>query len=231
MARVLAHHVRKDMALLSLCELLLSAVFIYMFLLSSDVAPRSLAARIALSWNKFCLASAIPLAIVALLIELDNPGPVFYRQERTRLRGRPFILLKLRGMRADAEASGTPRWARKRDPRITPIGHIIRQTRIDELPQLLNGVRGDRSMIRPRPERSHFVEEPALAIPFYHKREAVRPGITGQAQVNYTHGASVEEAREKLACDLYYVKNRSILLAIAIPCSTVQVILFREGAC
>jgi exopolysaccharide biosynthesis polyprenyl glycosylphosphotransferase len=176
------------------------------------------------------VATLPPMVVVAVLIAVDSPGSVLYRQERIGLRGRPFMLLKFRSMRADAEACGTPRWAQKHDPRITRIGHFIRQTRIDELPQLLNVLRGDMSMIGPRPERLRFVGERTLAIPCYAKRAAVGPGITGWAQVNYPYGASVEDAREKLGYDLYYVKNRSFLLDVVILCSTVRVILFREGA-
>ena len=177
------------------------------------------------------LTATLPLMlVVAALIKLDSPGPAFYRQQRSGLLGRPFMLLKFRSMRADAEACGTPRWAQRRDPRATRVGRFIRQTRIDELPQLLNVLRGDMSMIGPRPERPHFVEELVRAIPCYNVRANVKPGITGWAQVNYPYGASVEDAREKLAYDLYYVKNRGILLDILILCATVRVILFREGA-
>lgn len=173
----------------------------------------------------------VPLmALVAVLIRIDSAGPIFYRQQRIGLGGRPFMLFKFRSMRTDAEASGTPRWAQPADPRITRVGHLIRQTRIDELPQLLNVMRGDMSMVGPRPERPHFVEQLAVALPFYRVRARVKPGLTGWAQVNYPYGASVEDAREKLAYDLYYVKNRSILLDIAIMFSTIRVVLFREGA-
>lgn len=177
------------------------------------------------------LIATLPLmAVAAILIKLDSPGPVLYRQQRTGLFGRSFMLLKFRSMYVDAEASGTPRWAEKHDRRITRVGRFIRQTRIDELPQLLNVLRGDMSVVGPRPERPHFVAELALALPFYDKRACVKPGITGWAQVNYPYGASVEDAREKLAYDLYYVEHRSILLDFVILCSTVRVILFREGA-
>ncbi len=177
------------------------------------------------------LVATVPLmAVVAVLIAVDSPGGVLYRQERIGRHGQAFLLLKFRSMRADAEIGGTPRWAQKHDPRVTRIGHFIRQTRIDELPQLLNVLRGDMSIVGPRPERPGFVEELIRAIPCYAKRAAVKPGITGWAQVNYPYGASVEDAREKLAYDLYYVKNKSILLDLVILCSTVRVILFREGA-
>ena len=173
----------------------------------------------------------LPLILVtAVLIKLDSPGPVFYRQERTGLHGRTFTLFKFRSMAADAEVAGKPQWAQKRDPRITRVGAFIRASRIDELPQLFNVLRGEMSMIGPRPERPVFVDELAKVIPFYNYRGYVKPGLTGWAQVNYPYGASVEDAREKLAYDLYYVKNRGMLLDMVILLSTVRVILFREGA-
>ncbi|MDR3538042.1 MAG: exopolysaccharide biosynthesis polyprenyl glycosylphosphotransferase [Acetobacteraceae bacterium] len=177
------------------------------------------------------LLLACPLmAITALLIKLEGPGPVFYRQKRTGLRGVPFTVFKFRSMTVDAEAGGDPRWAQRQDPRVTRIGSIIRPMRIDELPQLINVLRGEMSMIGPRPERPHFVEQLCRIIPFYHERSCVKPGLTGWAQVNFPYGASVEDAREKLAYDLYYVKNRNLLLDLLILLSTVRVVLFREGA-
>ena len=183
-------------------------------------------------WNLFMvtLLTLPVMVITAMLVKLDSPGPVFYRQQRAGYAGAPFTLFKFRSMSVDAEAGGKPRWAQKHDPRVTRVGQFIRQTRIDELPQLFNVLRGDMSMIGPRPERPHFVDELALAIPFYREREYFKPGITGWAQVNFPYGASVDDAREKLAYDLYYVKNRSIALDILIFCSTVRIILFREGA-
>ena len=177
------------------------------------------------------LLLTLPLmAITALLIKLDSPGPVFYRQLRAGQFGTPFTLFKFRSMSVDAEAGGQPRWAQQQDPRVTRVGSIIRLLRIDELPQLLNVLRGEMSMVGPRPERPHFVEQLAQIIPFYHERSYVAPGITGWAQVNFPYGASVEDAREKLAYDLYYVKNRNLLLDLLILFGTVRVILFREGA-
>jgi sugar transferase (PEP-CTERM system associated) len=173
----------------------------------------------------------LPLMLVtAALIKLDSRGPVFYRQERTGLHGKTFTLFKFRSMALDAEVAGKPQWAQKRDPRITRVGAFIRASRIDELPQLFNVLRGEMSMIGPRPERPIFVEELAKVIPFYNHRGYVKPGLTGWAQVNYPYGASVEDAREKLAYDLYYVKNCGVLLDMVILLSTVRVILFREGA-
>jgi exopolysaccharide biosynthesis polyprenyl glycosylphosphotransferase len=176
------------------------------------------------------LVTTLPLMLlVALLVRVDSPGPILYRQERVGLGGRPFTLLKFRSMRANAEARG-PAWAQQRDPRVTRVGSFMRRTRIDELPQLINILRGEMSFIGPRPERPHFVEQLAQAIPFYRERARVKPGLTGWAQVNYPYGASVEDARAKLSYDLYYVKNRSLLLDLLILVSTIRVILFQEGA-
>jgi lipopolysaccharide/colanic/teichoic acid biosynthesis glycosyltransferase len=176
------------------------------------------------------LVATLPLMLLtALLIRLDSRGPVLYRQERVGLRGRVFTLLKFRSMRLDAEARG-PVWAAQRDPRVTRIGAFIRMTRIDELPQLLNVLRGEMSFIGPRPERPHFVAQLERELPFYRDRALVKPGLTGWAQVNYPYGASVEDARAKLSYDLYYVKHRSVLLDLLILVATVRVVLFRRGA-
>jgi len=177
------------------------------------------------------LVLALPvMAAVALAIKLESPGPILYRQQRVGLHGTPFTLLKFRSMRVDAEAGGNPRWAQRRDPRVTRVGRFIRPLRIDELPQLINVLLGEMSMIGPRPERPHFVTQLAQAIPLYPQRNYVKPGVTGWAQVNYPYGASVEDAREKLAYDLYYIKNRGLLLDLLILCATVRVVLSREGA-
>jgi sugar transferase (PEP-CTERM system associated) len=176
------------------------------------------------------LAFTLPLMLLtALAIRLDSPGPVLYRQDRVGLGGRVFTVLKFRSMRTDAEARG-PVWAAQRDPRVTRIGSFIRLTRIDELPQLLNVLRGEMSFIGPRPERPHFVEQLEQALPFYRDRALVKPGLTGWAQVNYPYGASVEDARAKLSYDLYYVKHRSLLLDLMILIATVRVVLFQRGA-
>jgi exopolysaccharide biosynthesis polyprenyl glycosylphosphotransferase len=176
------------------------------------------------------LVTTLPLMLLlAVLIRLDSPGPVLYRQERVGFKGQPFTLFKFRSMRVNAEARG-PAWAQQRDPRVTRIGSFIRRTRMDELPQLINILRGEMSFIGPRPERPHFVEQLAEAIPFYGERARVKPGLTGWAQVNYPYGASVEDARAKLSYDLYYVKNRTPLLDLVILFSTIRVILFQEGA-
>jgi len=177
------------------------------------------------------LVLALPVMLLAaLMIKLESPGPILYRQQRVGLHGTPFTLLKFRSMRVDAEAGGNPRWAQRRDPRVTRVGRIIRPLRIDELPQLINVLLGEMSMIGPRPERPHFVKQLAQVIPLYPQRSYVKPGLTGWAQVNYPYGASVEDAREKLAYDLYYIKNRGLLLDLLILCATVRVVLSREGA-
>ncbi len=170
------------------------------------------------------------ILVAAAAVRLTSPGPVFYRQTRSGLGGRVFTLFKFRSMRVDAEAGGVPVWATRRDPRVTRVGRFLRLTRIDELPQVLNVLRGDMSIVGPRPERPGFVEELGRVIPHYHDRACVRPGITGWAQVKYPYGASVEDARMKLAYDLYYVRNRSLFLDLLILVATVRVVLFQEGA-
>ena len=170
------------------------------------------------------------LLLTALAIKLDSRGPVFYRQERVGLGGRVFTLFKFRSMVVDAEAGGTPQWASRQDPRVTRVGRFIRLTRIDEIPQVLNVLRGDMAVVGPRPERPAFVAQLSRLIPHYGDRACVKPGITGWAQVNYPYGASVEDARMKLAYDLYYVRRRSLFLDLLILIATVRVVLFQEGA-
>jgi sugar transferase (PEP-CTERM system associated) len=177
------------------------------------------------------LVLALPVMFVtALAIKLESPGPVIYRQERVGLGGRRFMCLKFRSMRADAEGDGIARWAERGDPRVTRVGRFIRKVRIDELPQLVNVLRGEMSFVGPRPERPGFVGELKEVIPFYDVRHSVKPGVTGWAQVRYSYGASVEDARKKLQFDLYYVKNHSLFLDLLILVETVRVVLFREGA-
>jgi sugar transferase (PEP-CTERM system associated) len=176
------------------------------------------------------LIATLPvMALTAALIRLETPGPVLYRQERVGLHGRVFTLLKFRSMQMDAEARG-PAWAAQRDPRVTRVGAFIRRMRIDELPQLINVLKGEMGFVGPRPERPHFVDQLAEVIPFYRDRACVKPGITGWAQVNYPYGASIEDARQKLSYDLYYVKHRNLFLDLMILFATVRVILFQEGA-
>jgi exopolysaccharide biosynthesis polyprenyl glycosylphosphotransferase len=177
------------------------------------------------------LLAALPLMLlVALAIKCDSPGPVFYPQERVGLRGRRFAVLKFRSMRQDAEADGRPVWAEAKDSRVTRVGRFIRWVRIDELPQLLNVLRGEMSVIGPRPERPYFVDQFNQLIPSYDDRHAVLPGITGWAQVNYPYGASLEDAREKLRYDLYYIANYSFRLDLQILLATVRVVLSGKGA-
>ena len=176
------------------------------------------------------LAISLPVMLAAAaLVWLSSPGPILYRQVRVGLHGRTFVLFKFRSMYLDAEAHG-PAWAARHDPRVTRLGQIMRHSRIDELPQLFNVLRGEMSIVGPRPERPHFVAQLDNLIPFHADRTRVKPGITGWAQVNYPYGASVEDARQKLSYDLYYVKHRSLLLDLVILMATVRVILFQEGA-
>ena len=169
----------------------------------------------------------IPLIILA--VRLSSPGPVFFSQTRVGRRGCPFTAYKFRTMRQDAEANGAV-WAAKEDPRVTPIGGFMRKTRLDEIPQLWNVLRGDMAFVGPRPERPEFVQWLSKEIPFYDLRHMIRPGITGWAQVRYQYGASLEETKRKLEYDLYYVKNQSIGLDLLIMFETIKTIILRRGA-
>jgi sugar transferase (PEP-CTERM system associated) len=174
---------------------------------------------------------AAPLVVLtAIAIRLDSPGPILYSQTRVGENGRVFNVYKFRSMRTDAEREGTPIWARDKDDRVTRIGRIIRKARLDELPQFWNVMRGDMSFVGPRPERPFFVEQLAQEIPFYQQRHAVKPGLTGWAQVKYRYGSSLEDAMEKLRYDLYYIKHLSIFFDLTIVFDTVKVVLFRKGA-
>lgn len=176
------------------------------------------------------LAFSLPLlAIAAVLIKLDSRGPVFFRQERTGRNEKPFRLVKFRSMRADAESATGPVWASVRDYRVTRVGRWLRITRLDEIPQFVNVLRGEMSFIGPRPERPFFVEKLKKEIPYYALRFAVKPGLTGWAQVQYRYGASVEDAIEKLKYDIYYIKNMSPLLDLWIALKTLKVVLFARG--
>jgi sugar transferase (PEP-CTERM system associated) len=175
--------------------------------------------------------AALPLIILtALLVFMDDGRPILYRQERVGENGRIFTLSKFRSMRKDAEQDGTPIWAKDGDDRVTRIGGFLRKTRLDELPQLWNVIRGDMSFVGPRPERPFFVEQLSGAIPFYQQRHAVKPGLTGWAQVKYRYGSSLEDAMEKLRYDLYYIKHLSVFFDLTIVFDTVKVVLFRKGA-
>jgi lipopolysaccharide/colanic/teichoic acid biosynthesis glycosyltransferase len=175
------------------------------------------------------LTLTLPVLLFAVLaIRWEGPGQVLYRQERVTRGGRHFRILKLRTMRVDAEASGAV-WAATKDSRITRVGALLRRTRIDELPQLVNVLRGEMSFVGPRPERPVFVAELARQIPLYNERHMVKAGLTGWAQINYPYGASVYDARSKLSYDLYYVKNFSVLFDLVILLQTLRVVLWPSG--
>jgi sugar transferase (PEP-CTERM system associated) len=177
------------------------------------------------------LVLAAPVMLLtALAIRLESPGPVFYRQERVGLNGRTFSVIKFRSMRDDAEKDGTPRWASADDDRVTRVGALIRRVRIDELPQFLNVLKGEMSLVGPRPERPYFVEQLTQKIPFFAVRHSVKPGVTGWAQVRYAYGATVEDSQEKLQYDLYYVKNHTLFLDLVVLFETVGVVLTGKGA-
>jgi len=178
------------------------------------------------------LVIALPfmlLAVLAIRIEDGWRAPVLYRQRRVGRYGQPFDVLKFRSMAVDAE-QGEAIWAVKNDPRVTRVGGVMRKTRIDELPQLLNVLRGEMSFVGPRPERPEFVERLEQKIPYYRERHTVKPGITGWAQLCYPYGSTEKDALEKLQYDLYYVKNRSLIFDLAILVQTVEVVLWGKGA-
>ncbi|WP_245478891.1 TIGR03013 family XrtA/PEP-CTERM system glycosyltransferase [Rubrivivax rivuli] len=174
--------------------------------------------------------SAPVMLVTAVIIKCESKGPALYRQERVGQNGRTFSIAKFRSMRTDAEKDGKPRWASANDDRVTRVGHVIRRLRIDELPQLFNVLRGDMSMVGPRPERPFFVEKLTQDIPFYALRHSVKPGVTGWAQVRYAYGATVEDSQEKLQYDLYYVKNHTLFLDLVVLIETVSVVLTGRGA-
>ncbi len=177
------------------------------------------------------LLFSLPVMLVtAILILLEDGAPIFYRQERVGLGGRTFRVIKFRSMRRDAEKDGRPRWATSNDSRTTRVGRVIRRLRIDELPQLLNVLAGDMSLVGPRPERPYFVDQLGQEIPFYSVRHCVKPGVTGWAQVRYQYGSSVDDAVQKLQYDLYYVKNHTLILDTLVLFETVRVVLTGEGA-
>jgi len=169
------------------------------------------------------------LPFIILAVRLSSPGPIFFSQTRVGQRGRLFAVYKFRTMRQDAEENGAV-WATKDDPRVTSIGKVMRSTRLDEIPQLWNVLRGDMAFVGPRPERPEFVEWLSKEIPFYDLRHMIRPGITGWAQVRYRYGASLDETKRKLEYDLYYVKNHSIGLDLLIMFETIKTIILRRGA-
>ena len=172
---------------------------------------------------------SLPIAIVtAILVKIESRGPVLYKQERVGKNGRVFTLMKFRSMRVDAEKDG-PVWAKTEDERMTRVGRIIRKIRVDEIPQFWNILRGDMNFVGPRPERPHFIAQLAQEIEYYEQRHLLAPGLTGWAQIKYPYGASIEDARQKLQYDLYYIKNQSITLDATIMFETIKTILLGRG--
>jgi exopolysaccharide biosynthesis polyprenyl glycosylphosphotransferase len=193
--------------------------------------PMAVRRLVSLLASLVCLLVLAPLfPLIALAIKLGSAGPAFYRQQRVGKNGIVFTCYKFRTMRSDAESQGTPTWASDNDPRITIVGRFLRRTRLDETPQLWNVLRGDMGFVGPRPERPEFVEWLSREIPYYHLRHLVRPGLTGWAQTRYGYGSSLEEAREKLKYDLYYIKNVSLSLDLLVVFQTVKIVLLGRGS-
>jgi sugar transferase (PEP-CTERM system associated) len=176
------------------------------------------------------LLTAPAMIVTALLIKLEDGGPIFFKQVRVGLGGREFEVIKFRSMRVDAERDGKAQWAQKNDSRVTRLGNFIRKVRIDELPQVFNVFRGEMSFVGPRPERPQFVQQLSQSIEYYSERHRVKPGITGWAQIRYPYGASEKDALEKLQYDLYYAKNHNLFLDLTILLHTAEVIIFGQGA-
>jgi lipopolysaccharide/colanic/teichoic acid biosynthesis glycosyltransferase len=175
------------------------------------------------------LIISIPfLPILYAVVKLNSHGPFLFIQQRTGRHGKKFMAIKIRTMHKNAETNG-PQWAQKNDPRVTRSGRLMRKIRVDEIPQLINVLRGEMSFIGPRPERPEFIEKLENKIPYYKERLLVKPGLTGWAQINFPYGASEEDALEKLQYDLYYIKNRSFVLDISILLKTVKTVLGGRG--
>lgn len=185
-------------------------------------------------YRGFALAGLIlslPIALLTVVfIKLESKGTCLYRQKRVGKNGRIFELIKFRSMKNDAEQNGEPVWAAPDDDRVTMVGRIIRKIRVDEIPQFWNILKGEMSFIGPRPERPHFVSQLAEEIPFYDHRHLVAPGLTGWAQINFPYGATIEDAKQKLQYDLYYIKNQTLGLDTIIMFETIKTILFGKGA-
>jgi sugar transferase (PEP-CTERM system associated) len=202
---------------------------------SGELGPRSGSLMYQTAVNAmvaaFGLVVSFPIMLLtALAVRLGSPGPVLYRQVRVGLNGQPFTLYKFRSMRADAEAGTGAVWASKEDPRVTRVGKFIRKVRFDELPQLFNVLKGEMSMVGPRPERPEFVKTLTEKIPYYRQRHCILPGITGWAQINYKYGDTLEDTVMKLEYDLYYIKNMSLGLDLYIIFHTVKAMLLSRGA-
>jgi sugar transferase (PEP-CTERM system associated) len=176
------------------------------------------------------LLTAPLIPVIAVLIKLESYGPVLFAQERMGQNGKPFMLYKFRSMRVDAEVATGPVFAVDHDDRITRVGRLLRTTRLDELPQLFNILKGDMSFVGPRPERPFFVEHFQKDIPYYIQRLSVKPGLTGWAQVNYAYCSTTEDTMQKLRLDLYYIKHMSLLLDLSILLRTVKTVMLRQGA-
>jgi sugar transferase (PEP-CTERM system associated) len=202
---------------------------------SGELGPRRRTMRYQAIWNTLIAAVgflvAVPLmALTALAVRLSSSGPILYRQTRVGLDGQPFTLYKFRSMRADAEIGTGAVWAAKDDPRVTGVGRVIRKIRFDELPQLFNVLRGEMSIVGPRPERPEFVKMLSEQVPYYRQRHCVRPGITGWAQINYKYGDTLEDTITKLEYDLYYIKNMSFSMDTYIIFHTLKAMLLTRGA-
>jgi lipopolysaccharide/colanic/teichoic acid biosynthesis glycosyltransferase len=169
------------------------------------------------------------LPFIALAVALDDGGPIFYKQTRLGKAGKPFRVIKLRTMRCDAEKDGKAQWAKKDDARITRVGKFLRKTRLDELPQVINILKGDMHIVGPRPERPEFIANLEEQIPFYRTRLIVKPGLTGWAQVFYEYGNSVRDAMVKLQYDLYYIRNKSVWMDLFVIIKTISVVLQMGG--
>ena len=203
-------------------------IFSHGFRMSDFVRVLKRALDIALSLAGLLIAAPAML-LVALLVKLTSPGPILYHQRRVGQGQRVFTIHKFRSMRRDGEADTGAVWAKANDTRLTPIGRFLRSTRLDELPQLWNVLRGEMSLVGPRPERPEFVSDLSQQIPFYGERHVVKPGLTGWAQVRYAYGASVEDALEKLQYDLFYIKHMSVAFDLFILFATVKTVLLRRG--
>jgi exopolysaccharide biosynthesis polyprenyl glycosylphosphotransferase len=177
----------------------------------------------------FLILTSPIMLIVSIAIKLDSKGPVFYKQERSGLNGKVFNILKFRSMIKDAEKKSGPVWSTKDDPRITRVGRIIRKLRLDEIPQVINVLKGEMSFVGPRPERPYFVEKLSEEIPLYKRRLRVRPGITGWAQVKHKYDETIEDVKTKLRYDLFYIENMSLRMDLKIIFRTVFVVLFGKG--
>jgi len=199
---------------------------------AKSTAYRSVTRFLDVAGAGLLLVLAQPIMVLAgIAIKLTSPGPMLYKQQRVGMGGREFTIYKFRSMRVDAEAETGAVWATPgRDPRVTQVGALLRRSRVDELPQLWNVIRGDMSLVGPRPERPEFVKGLTEQIPYYGQRHAVRPGLTGWAQVRYAYGASVEDAMEKLQYDLYCIKNRSLALNLYIIFETLKTVITRSGS-